>query len=239
MTPATDFDMHEALRAGVRDAAGAWRFVRRFATAWAEPIVTGDGYEESDLRAAEAHLGLGLPPAVREMYRLFGRRDDLTRVQDRLLAPDDLEVDDGVLVFRMENQAVTRWGVPVADLDRPDPPVVFLCDEPDRRWRPFLDRVSLAGIELVLSEWMFGAESLADNRQLDAEDVTTVERWFRRLPFPDYPMWPMADGPPVRWFAGTGVILRDDADDWLWVRAASPEPLDAVRRILPGEWIMS
>jgi hypothetical protein len=42
----------------------------------------------------------------------------------------------------------------------------------------------------------------------------------------------------MRWFSGLGAVLRDDAGQWLWVRAASSEGIAAVRRALPGVWLM-
>ena len=48
-------------------------------------------------------------------------------MQDRLLRPDHFCVDESgqVLVFRVENQAVARWGVEIATIEQADPPVVL------------------------------------------------------------------------------------------------------------------
>jgi hypothetical protein len=152
-------DLHEELAVGVRDAAGAWRFIRRFAAGYASPILAGDGCDDEELRAAEARLGFPLPASLREAYALIGKRHDLTRTQDRLLAPEQMRVDDAgqVLVFRLEDQNVAQWGVPLPAMSEPDPPVVFRLDSfrpAERAWQPFLGRVSLACVEMVLSEWM-------------------------------------------------------------------------------------
>ncbi|MFE9959276.1 hypothetical protein [Micromonospora sp. NPDC005299] len=237
------FDLHDELARGVRDASGAWRFIRLFAARYASPIVAGDGRDEGELRAAEARLGFPLPASVHEAYALVGRRYDLTRSQDRLLAPNEVGVDDTgeVLVFRVENQNVAQWGVPLSAVTEPDPPVVFRLDsarETERAWQPFLDRVSLACVEMVLSEWMFSAEMFADNRELDDEAIASLEKRFRRLPMPDYPFWAGPGGRPMRWFDGLGAVLRADGGAWLWVRAATADGLTAVRRALPGEWLM-
>lgn len=234
------FDLYAELASGVRDAPRAWNFVRLFAARYAAPIVAGDGCGEEELLAAEARLGFALPAALREAYALVGRRNDLTRGQDRLLTPDQVHVDDTgqVLVFRWECQHVAEWGVPLSAVADPDPPVAFRLDaaEPaERAWRPYLDRVSLAGVEMVLSEWMLSGEMFADNRELDDEAVVLLERRFRRLPMPDYPLW--AGGGPMRWFDGHGAILRADAGTWLWAQAASADAIAAVRHVLPGEWL--
>ncbi|NEE38294.1 hypothetical protein G3M53_74465, partial [Streptomyces sp. SID7982] len=81
----------------------------------------------------------------------FGRRPDLTSVQDSLLSPEHLHVDDGALVFRLENQAVAEWAIRQEHLTDDDPPVVFRRRDGDSdRWMPFLDRFSTACIEMVL-----------------------------------------------------------------------------------------
>jgi hypothetical protein len=210
-------------------------FVRRFVARHAEPLAPGDGCDEAELRAAEARLGLPLPEALRTAYGLLGRRPDLTRVQDRLLRPDQLEVDDGVLVYRVENQHVTRWGIPLEAVTAPDPPVVYRVGE---AWVPFVPRVSDAVVEMVLSEWLFAGDEFVDNRDLDETAVAVLEQRFERLPVPDHPFWAAPGGGPVRFFEGSGVVLREDAGVWLWVRAESAAALAAVRRILPGEWLM-
>jgi hypothetical protein len=236
----SEFDLHAELAAGLHDAAGAWRFVRRFAARYAgRRIGPGDGWDEEELRAAEARLGARLPAALRAAYALVGRRDELTRVQDRLVTPAWSAAEDPgrVLVFRMENQGVTRWGVPLEAVAEPDPPVVFEAPG-ERSWRPYLDRVSVACVEMVLSEWLLGGDpGCADSRELDDASLSLLAARFRRLPLPDYPFWPDPDGDPPRWFDAPGAVLREDAGTWLWVRAASPGDLAAVRATLPGGWL--
>ena len=49
----------------------------------------------------------------------------MIRSQDRLLAPDQVGVDDTglVLVFRVENQHVARWGIPLSAVTERAEPV--------------------------------------------------------------------------------------------------------------------
>ena len=231
------FDLPAEVAAGVMGRDNAMRFVARFAEAtgpW--PI---DGYSEADLAEAEQRLGFRLPVVLRDLYRTVGRRHDLFCAQDRLLGPHELEIDSSglVLQFRVENQAVAWWGIPIAATKDPDPPVVFRLD---REWRPFLGRLSVALVEMLLSEWIIAGNHLefADNRELDDDVVRTIESTFARLPLPDYPLWADPEGTAgVRWFTGMGAVLRNDADTWLWVAATSAETLAAVRATLPGDWM--
>lgn len=228
-------DVISGLAAVSDGSAGAWEFIEEFAGQWRDPLRERDGWDEETLRAAERRLGVRLPAAMSEAYGLFGRRGDLTSLQDELLPPGRLAVDGEVLVFRRENQGCTRWGVRLAALDRPDPPVVFRLDD---AWVPFLDRFSLACVEMVLSESLFADPvELGDNRDLDEPAVALLEEYFVRLSLPGYPMW--TGGGPVRWYAGADAILRADAGTWLWVRARTGTALDAVRAVLPGDWLMT
>lgn len=226
-------DLHVELAAGVRDAPGAWRFIRLFAARCASPVLGGDGFGAEELLAAEARLGFTLPAALRDFYAVAGKRNDLTRCQDRLLHPDQVYVDDAgaVLVFRWECQRVAEWGIPLSVIAELDPPVVFWLRSGDV-WHPFLDRVSLACVEMVLSEWGFSGHAFGADLELDDDTVELLERWFRRLPMPDYPLWSWPGGRSTRWYAGLGAIAREDAGTWL--RAGA---IDAIPHAMPGEWL--
>jgi hypothetical protein len=129
---------------------------------------------------------------------------------------------------------VAEWGIPLSAIAESDPPVVSRYDG-ESVWHPFLERVSLNCVEMVLSEWLMSGDAFGANLHLEDETVALLENQFRRLPLPDYPRW--ADAPPIRWFEGRGAILREDAKTWLWVRAPSTGGIVAVQRALPGEWL--
>lgn len=228
------FDVRAEL-AGVGDRAGAWRFVERFAAAWAAPISATDGWDDAALGEAETRLGVALPAAVREAYRLFGRRDDLTRNQDELLEPKQLYVHDGLLVFRDEDEdeGAARWGVQISGTD---PRVMMRADLDDdeaERWVPWLDRFSLACVEMVLSESLHADAEFADYRETDEDDLEVLER-YARLPIPEYPA---GEVPGTRWFAGPDVILREDQRVWLTVRARTADAFAAVCDDFGDGWL--
>ncbi|MFE8950033.1 SMI1/KNR4 family protein [Streptomyces sp. NPDC007856] len=231
------------LRDGLRTRSRAWDFVRWFAEAWMGCRLRGeDGCAEDELAAAEADLGFELPAALREGFALFGRRDDLTRRQDPLVPPSGLYVDDalnGVLVFRRENQDCAYWGIPLDQIEQPDPPVVV---ESREGWIPFLDRMSLAWVELVLSESLFGAEadSLYDACELPDALLPNLRARYARVDLPGHPMWASADDSPVRWYAAPGrLVRRDGIEDrsWIHARGRTAADLETIRAELPGPWV--
>lgn len=236
---AEDRDIAQAL-AGVRDADSAFEFIEWFAREWLTPLRDSDGCTAEQVAIVEKRLGLQLPASLVTFYRLLGWRIDLTRNQDTLILLQSLRVEDGVLIYRMENQGCAFWGIRVADLGLADPPTVW-CEGPrgdGRPWRPFLESFSLAAVEMVLSESLVGRAGCHDNRPLDDEaDNVRLEALYERLPLPDYPAWWQPEVPQaVRWFSGPGVLLREDSRSWIWVLARDAASLARLRDALPGEW---
>ncbi|MFJ5220785.1 SMI1/KNR4 family protein [Streptomyces sp. NPDC088354] len=234
-------DVSVALRGGVRTRSQVWDFGRWFPDAWmGRPLRSEDGCSEDELAAAEADLGFELPAALREGYALLGRREDLTRQQDPLVEPAGLYVDDalgGVLVFCRENQDCASWGIPLARIEQDDPPVVV---ESHQGWIPFFDRMSLAWVELVLSESLFGAASFYDACELPDALVPTLHTRYARVDLPDHPLWASEDDSPVRWYAAPGRLVRRDGlqdQSWIHARGRTITDLKAIREELPGSWV--
>lgn len=94
------------------------------------PWQPGDGYDEATLQTAEARLGVRLPTILRTFYRVWGRRRDLTKMRDALLAPEDVELRADALIFCAENQASYYWGVRYEALAEANPPVVVTASGP-------------------------------------------------------------------------------------------------------------
>ncbi|MFE7044237.1 SMI1/KNR4 family protein [Streptomyces atratus] len=235
------FDVATALRGGVINRSRAWDFVRNFAAAWTDcPLQASDGAEEAELDAAEEELGFVLPVALREGYALFGRRADLTSGQDPLVPPTGLYVDagcGGALVFRRENQDCAVWGIPLDQIEQDDPPVVV---ESHDGWIPFLDRMSLAWVELVLSESLFASGSQHDACELPDALVPDLHARYNPVDLSDHPMWVGPDDSPLRWYSAPGRLLRRDGvqdHSWVHVRGQTAVDLDAIRSDLPGLWV--
>lgn len=235
---AEDHDIAHVL-AGVRNAESAFAFIELFAREWQTPLRDGDGCTAEEVAVVEKRLGFRLPSSMVTFYRLLGWRTDLTRNQDDLIFLQSLQVVDGALVYRIESQACVSWGVRVPDLELDDPPVVFCEGYGDGRpWRPFLDSFSLAAVEMVLEESLFGRTGLLANCPVDDEaQITRLETVCERLPFPDYPAWWHPEiSQSARWFTWPGVLIWEHSRTWLWVLARDSASLDRLREALPGDW---
>lgn len=213
--------LHTAV-AAPGDRAAAWRVADLIAADWSErPLTAADGHTDADLDTAATRLGHPLPAALREALRLFGRRDDLTRNQDPLATPEDLEIHEGALVFREENQGVCAWGVLLEDLHQDDPPTYLrpdLADKSEEKWLPWTDKLSLAIVEALMAETVLAdAGDLSDSWELDGEPAD--DTGLTELPRIQ-PEWYK-----TTWYVGDDVLAHVSDDAWISVRARSREAL--------------
>jgi hypothetical protein len=90
------------------------------------PPTEADGWPETDLLAAEARLGLRLPAALREWYRVVGRWTGAPQLLGWTVPLPELALTDGLLVVLRTLDA--RASVREADLGRDDPPAFLELD---------------------------------------------------------------------------------------------------------------
>ncbi|MEV7025632.1 SMI1/KNR4 family protein [Kitasatospora sp. NPDC093558] len=221
------FDLRAGMAETLRGREGAWAFVRGFAAYWGGPLGPGDGFADAELDAAERRLGLRLPAALREAYRLFGRRADLTSSHNTLLTPDELYVLDGALVYQAENQGCAHWGIPLAELAEDDPATVArpdLADKSQERWEPSESRFSVAAVAMAMAEKLLEDHELTDFAEPE-EELPDVYRELPEL------------GRDCRWFEGPGVLVGVIEDFSMTARARSAEALQALYEALPEDWL--
>ncbi|MFJ5925293.1 SMI1/KNR4 family protein [Kitasatospora sp. NPDC092948] len=219
-------DLVRDLPAALTDRAAAWRLIADIAAFWGAPLTSDSGCADAELDAAEARLGLTLPAALREAYRLVGNRPDLTGNQDTLLPPEKLYVDRDCLVYRVENQSCAYWGIPLAALDRADPPTVAWPDvaptvEPEIG--PWTASFSAECLGIVLIEPLFDDSAYLDGGGVDPAGLTG----WTELPRVHAP------GVDTRFFVRPDALLVLQGDAWLAVRAVDEESLDAICDELP------
>jgi hypothetical protein len=98
-------------------------FHRRF---W-EP---GEPNSAEEITAAELRLGQRLPQVLRAFYGGTWLRYS---AEIHLSSLEDLQLEEGVLVFGREQQAAWRFGVRLGDLAHEDPPIV--ADAKPEQWK--------------------------------------------------------------------------------------------------------
>ena len=90
---------------------------------FARKLTTQDAVLEDEIRRVEERLRSALPLALREYYLVLGRFDQLNTAHNRLLKPEELELQGGMLRFMDENQCVCTWALRREDLGTEDPEV--------------------------------------------------------------------------------------------------------------------
>jgi len=194
-----------------------WRLIDEFIEIWHGPLGSEDGYSEEELESAERRLGLKLPLALREWYTLAGRRADVWSVQDRVLSPAQLEIDDrtATLIIRSENQWCERWGIRLADLNQDDPPIV----EVDANLQGSPTTSAFACL-VLLYEVMFAA-GVFSGAGATPRLQAAASRGLFRCDCPDR-YWV---GSPIQIFEGDDLIVSLHGDEWVYVAARNAQAM--------------
>jgi hypothetical protein len=168
-----------------------------------------------------------VPSPLLELHRLVAKRNVFG--QNRLVALKDLVVEDGRMVFYIENQGVCVWAIdPTLD----DPPV-FVRNNDEERWSP--EAPSLSGFliqavlfETVLCAAYFGAST-------DAADLAELRKVTRSVAPLALPPWTSTK---TEFFASGGVIgfAYEDGDAvHIELAAHDREPLEAIADLI-ADW---
>ena len=198
--------------------------------AWHGGLGPADGFAPEEVDAAERRLGLRLPLALREWLTLAARAGAV-RWLNTPFSPQELEVRDCALVFWQECQGVGHWGVPLALLGRPDPPVYLFARDDDDQCDLQNERLSQFVAQMLLHETCALAHAMAE--PLPPEHAQEVTRDLVLLGLPDW-SFPAA---PTRFYAGddllvltAGEVDRRTAAEvafwWVYVASRRPEALD-------------
>jgi hypothetical protein len=166
-----------------------------------KPLGSGDGLGEEALGEAEARLRLALPRALREVYRVSGRRMDLHASRNRLLAPDELALEGEVLVFYEDPERQTLWGMRRAELGQEDPPVLSCSNAAPLRWGPEADRLT-SFLEGMLLEQRLSVAPWVMKRKVGRGLLGQLEALYPRLDVRG------RVGESARWYGRDGHLLR-------------------------------
>lgn len=100
------------------------------------PLTERTALSTTVLAGAERRLGVKIPAALREYYRIAGRERRFNTAHNRLLPPSDWSLDQKRLIFMEENQAVVYWGVSIRNPDSDDPPASQGINNEPITWHP-------------------------------------------------------------------------------------------------------
>ena len=106
------------------------RFVQRYlGREWK----AADGLFGKVVEKAEARLGIKLPSSLKCFYLTVGAVPELCSTHNIIFGPDDLDFEDGYLIFMDENQSVVSWGIKKGDLMKADP-VIWQRNNASDEW---------------------------------------------------------------------------------------------------------
>jgi hypothetical protein len=83
-------------------------------------------------------------------YLTAGAIQEICSIHNVIFGPEDLEVDEGFLIFMEENQSVVSWGIRKRDLKKSDP-VIWQRNNASAEW--YSEEKTLAGLLESMFDW--------------------------------------------------------------------------------------
>ncbi|MBT1001231.1 hypothetical protein KIH31_01335 [Paenarthrobacter sp. DKR-5] len=114
-----------------------------------------DGLAAGDLDRMLAEHDFTIPLVMREFYLAVGGCADLMEAYNYFWDPDELEVEDGYLMFLEDGDESVTWGLDAAQLELPDP-IVFSRDNEDGEWES--EEGTFSEFVLDMFQWVFYGE---------------------------------------------------------------------------------
>ncbi|MCW1250557.1 hypothetical protein ODZ83_10285 [Acaricomes phytoseiuli] len=121
------------------------------------PNLLGENWQEEDgipTEELDADLELLIPQALREFYLALGNTE-LMEAHYYFWDPDELEINDGYLLFIEDEEELFTWGVKADQVDLPDP-LIWRRNNAKENWVSEEGTVS----EFILDyfEWLLADE---------------------------------------------------------------------------------
>ncbi len=111
-----------------------------------------DGLSESELDDALAEVGSPIPLVLREFYLALGGCEDLMEAYHYFFDPDELEIEDGYLLFLEDEEEKYVWGIRVDQLEVPDP-IVYRRQNARGIWKS--EEGTFSEYVLDMLSWVF------------------------------------------------------------------------------------
>ncbi|RZU60677.1 SMI1/KNR4 family protein [Zhihengliuella halotolerans] len=114
--------------------------------------VAEDGLTPAELDEALQEAGVEIPLVLREFYLSLGGCEDLMEAYHYFWDPEELEYDDGYLLFMEDEEEKYVWGMRVDQLDVPDP-IVYRRNNRRSAWRS--EEGTFSEYVLDMFDWVF------------------------------------------------------------------------------------
>jgi hypothetical protein len=117
-----------------------------------EPWQESDGIAEQELDAILAEHSLTVPLVLREFLQAVGSAEELMEAYHYFWDPDELEIEDGHLLFLEDEDEAYTWGFRADQLDVPDP-IVWRRNNAKGTW--VSEEGTFSEFVFDLFEWVF------------------------------------------------------------------------------------
>lgn len=114
--------------------------------------VAEDGLTSAELTEALDDAGVEIPQVLREFYLSVGGCEDLMEAYYYFWDPEELEYDDGYLLFMEDEDERYTWGLREDQLDVPDP-IVYRRNNRRGTWRS--EEGTFSEYVLDMFDWVF------------------------------------------------------------------------------------
>ncbi len=111
-----------------------------------------DGLSERELDEMLAGHDFRIPLVLREFYLALGGCEDLMEAFHFFWDPDELEIEDGYLLFLEDEDEKFAWGIRADQLDVPDP-IVWRRNNARGDWQS--EEGTFSEYVLDMFEWIF------------------------------------------------------------------------------------
>ncbi|BAT40460.1 hypothetical protein [Escherichia albertii] len=113
-------------------------------------LVSGDGFELSEIAQVEHNLGLRFPNPLKQFWHLVGRLPMFMSSFEVFLQPSAVFIEDDYLIFQEENQSVCYWGIKSSEIENSDANVYqYINDDADSpEW--YSENISLSAFLKML-----------------------------------------------------------------------------------------
>lgn len=116
--------------------------------AWNE----ADGLSREELAEALEESRVQIPLVLEEFYRSLGNCDDFMEAYHYFFDPEELEIEDGYLLFLEDEEEKFVWGFKASQLDVPDP-IVYRRSNAKGKWTS--EEGTFSEFTLDMFTWVF------------------------------------------------------------------------------------